>query len=172
MELFLIRHGETDENAKGIIQGWMDTDLNENGLKQAHDAAEKFNGKIEAIYSSDLKRAKQTAQQFRAKYPDVPFIEDERLRERGFGDATGKERRLYDWDAFWDPDDPTTIPNVETLDDFNARVQSFIDELRQSEFSCVLIVTHSGTINRFLDLLGEYEGHTTRGNASVTRLEI
>ena len=81
MELFLVRHGETDANADGIVQGWLDTDLNERGKSQAKEAAKEFNEDIDAIYSSDLRRAAQTANEFRKKYPNIPYFEDRRLRE-------------------------------------------------------------------------------------------
>ena len=74
MDLFLLRHGETDENTQGIIQGWMNTDLNEHGREQAQQAAEIFSEEIDAIYSSDLKRAVQTAGEFRKKYPTLPYF--------------------------------------------------------------------------------------------------
>ena len=172
MDLFLVRHGETDANAKGIVQGWLDTNLNERGHTQAQAVAEQFNEKIDAIYSSDLKRATQTAEAFRRKYPTVPYFEDEHLRERNFGDATGKHRDLHDWEVFWASVDSVSIPNAETLDEYSKRVQIFMDTLRESGFSKVLIVAHGGTINRFEDLTNEGHSHIAHENASVTHLVI
>ncbi|MFZ3009526.1 MAG: histidine phosphatase family protein [Candidatus Microsaccharimonas sp.] len=172
MELFLIRHGETDANVNGIVQGWLDTDLNEHGKSQAHEAALNFGEEIDAIYSSDLKRATQTADEFRKKYPNVPYIEDGRLRERNFGDATGDHRDKHDWEVFWASRDTVSIPNAETLDEYNARVQSFIDTLRETHFSKVLIVTHGGTINRLQDLTSTNHQHIAHRNASLSRITI
>ena len=60
--LFVIRHGETDFNAEGRLQGSIDTDLNDKGIAQARQAADNLLGMgIEAIVSSPLKRASQTA---------------------------------------------------------------------------------------------------------------
>ena len=64
MNLILIRHGETDWNRIGRCQGVADIVLNENGKKQARDLAHSLRDhNIKAIYSSDLKRARETAEQ-------------------------------------------------------------------------------------------------------------
>lgn len=172
MDLFLVRHGETHENANGIVQGWLDTELNKNGLEQARQSALSFNENIDVIFSSDLTRAKQTAAEFKIKYPHVPYFEDSRLRERNFGDASGKHRDKHDWESFWSLSDTTTIPNAETLNDYNARVQSFIASLKESGYLKPLIVTHSGTINRIQDLTSDNHEPSKHKNASVTQIHI
>ncbi len=172
MDLFLVRHGETNANANGIIQGWLETDLNQQGKLQAQNSAEQFNEDIDAIYSSDLKRAKQTADIFRKKYSSLPYFEDNRLRERSFGDAEGHHRDMHDWEVFWASRDTVSIPNAETLNEFSQRVQAFIDMLKESGFSKVLIVTHGGTINRFQDLTSANHQRIKHGNASITHIKI
>lgn len=172
MDLYVVRHGETEANRTGIVQGWLDTDLNERGKAQVKEAAALFNEDVDAIYSSDLKRATQTADEFRDKYPSIPYFEDERLRERNFGDATGAYRTEHNWEQFWASNETVSIPNAETLDDYNERVESFIDTLKASGFMKVLITTHSGTINRLQDLTSTDHRHTTHGNASVTQIRI
>lgn len=172
MELFLVRHGQTDANANGIVQGWLDTDLNELGQAQAQDAAESFDTEIDVIYASDLRRATQTAEAFRKKYPDVLYFEDERLRERNFGDASGNHRDQHDWEVFWASRDTTSIANAETLNEYNQRVQSFLDMIRKLNFQNVLIVTHGGTINRIQDLTSKDHQRISHANASVTRVVL
>jgi broad specificity phosphatase PhoE len=115
MKLYITRHGETDANIEGILQGWLDTELNENGIAQAAEAASYFNKPIDAIFSSDLKRATRTAQEFRDHYKGVPYFEDVRLRLRDFGDATGTHRDNHDLGQFWSVEDRSTIPNAEAL---------------------------------------------------------
>ena len=172
MELFLVRHGETDANAKHIIQGWLDMDLNVNGINQAQKTADSFTENVDVIYSSDLKRAAQTASAFRHKFPDIPYFEDKRLRERNFGDAVGYPRDKYDWDEFWSsPDNQVTIPNAETLNSFNERVKEFINDLKSSNYRRVLIVAHGGTINRLRHLVAG-EDYVQHDNASVTYLTL
>ncbi len=172
MKLYIVRHGQTDANAQGITQGWLDTDLNETGRAQAAKAARNFNQKIDAIYSSDLKRATQTAQEFRNLHPDLPYFEDARLRERGFGDATGTPQSSFDWDAFWSVNDRSTIPNAEILNDFTTRVKEFLDDLKSTPYSSVLMVTHSGVLNRVQTIVDPQHQHHTHTNASILEVTI
>jgi broad specificity phosphatase PhoE len=89
--LFL-RHGQTDWNAQGRIQGRTDTDLNETGLAQARAAAQRLMGRgIQRIVSSPLKRALRTAE-IVATALALPIELDEHLMERAFG---GFEGRLF-----------------------------------------------------------------------------
>ena len=172
MDLFLVRHGETSANKAGIVQGWLDTSLNEEGAKEAKQAAALFDEDIDVIYSSDLQRARQTAAEFRHKYPAVPYFEDRRLRERDFGDATGTHRDRVDWAVFWAASDTVSIPNAETLAAFNERVLSFVKDIKAAGFARALIVTHGGTINRLRALTTTDQTHVQYGNASVTHLVV
>lgn len=155
MKLILIRHGETQENVDGIVQGWFNSVLNDTGKRQAKAAADNFHEPISAIYSSDLQRCLQTAGFFKNKYPNIPFYEDKRLRERNFGDAQETHKELHDWEIFWASNDKVSIPNAETLDDYTSRVKEFLNVLKESHSSTdnILIVTHGGTINRIFDIL-------------------
>lgn len=172
MDLFLVRHGETQENADGINQGWLDTELNETGRLQAETAAKAFNEDIDAIFSSDLKRSVQTAEKFRQKYPDTPYFEDGRLRERNFGDAQGKRKDRQDWEVFWASNNTISIPNAETLNEFTKRVKEFIESIRELPYQRILIVTHGGTINRISHIINENHEFQDYGNASVTHLYV
>ena len=172
MKLYIIRHGETDSNANGIVQGWLDTELNEKGLAQAVEAAKQFDKPIDAIYSSDLKRATQTALELRKKYPTVPYIEDARLRERNFGDAAGTRISNRDWEQLWSLNDSSTIPNAETLNDFSERVKSFLDELRTKPYTSVLVVAHGGVLNQVQSTLYVDHQHYSHANASVLEVDI
>lgn len=169
MNLYLVRHGETNENAAGIVQGWLDTDLNETGLQQAQEAAIAFDKDIDAIFASDLQRSVQTAAYFRNKYPNLPYFEDARLRERNFGDAQGSHRDTQDWEGFWSATDATSIPNAETLREFNRRVQSFLTDIRKFGHQAILVVSHSGTTNRILDLTSENHVYQPIKNADAIR---
>lgn len=172
MKLFLVRHGETDANAQGIVQGWLDTDLNEKGLAQAIESAKNFNEQIDAIYSSDLKRARQTAAEFRKHHSSLPYFEDSRLRERSFGDATGTHRDNHDWDQFWASSTEVTIPNAEILNDFTKRVREFLDENKTKPYESILVVTHSGVLNRVQTILDENHIHHPHGNASILEVSV
>ena len=63
MKIYFVRHGETDMNARNMFYGWYDADINEKGIAQAEELRAAFEAiHIDAIYSSDLKRAYHTAE--------------------------------------------------------------------------------------------------------------
>lgn len=172
MKLFIVRHGETNENAAGIVQGWLDTELNEKGVAQAVAAAEEFDQPIDAIYSSDLKRAVRTAAEFRKRNAKVPYYEDARLRERNFGDAAGTHRDEHDWEQFWSVEDRSTIPNAEVITDFTKRVKDFLDDLKQIDYDAVMLVSHGGVLNRVQAILDPNHTHHPHGNATILEVTI
>lgn len=174
MRLILVRHGETQENVDGIIQGWLDTKLNDNGIRQAKRASEGLNESFTEIYSSDLARCVDTAKFFRDKYLDVPYCEDFRLRERNYGDIQGEKRELHNWEAFWAIRDAIDVPNAETVNEFTDRVAEFLDYLKKThdDDETILLVTHAGTINRILELLGLSDGQQNIKNAEPIEVTI
>jgi broad specificity phosphatase PhoE len=91
MKIFLIRHAESEINAKKVYVGSkVDTGLSKKGKEQAKKIAERLkNEKIEAIYASDLKRAKETAEAI-GKHHKIKIILDKRLREFDSGDFLEK----------------------------------------------------------------------------------
>src|SRR5581483_11305534 len=87
--LLLVRHGETDWNAERRWQGHADVPLNARGREQARALAEELAGEsIDAIYSSDLSRAQDTADIVGARL-DVPVVVDPDLREIDVGPVEG-----------------------------------------------------------------------------------
>ena len=84
--IYLVRHGETEWNKRGLLQGHTDIELSEDGIRQAHERIEHFKDvPFSAAFSSDLARAKQTAA-ILTQGRDVPFETTEILRERSWGD--------------------------------------------------------------------------------------
>jgi broad specificity phosphatase PhoE len=91
-ELILVRHGETDWNRDGRYQGHADPPLNEAGRGQAHELARRLaNVEYDAVYTSDLRRAAETAEIIVAGR-DVPLTEDPGLREIDVGSWSGLTR--------------------------------------------------------------------------------
>ncbi len=89
MVIYLIRHGETDWNTKRLLQGATDIPLNRNGIEVARLTAEGLKSvPFDVIFTSPLKRAKQTAEIIRGER-EIPLIEEERLREISFGPYEG-----------------------------------------------------------------------------------
>jgi alpha-ribazole phosphatase len=153
MKLFLTRHGQTDWNIARRFQGHSNTPLNEVGRKQAAALADRMSAqKIDAIYSSDLQRAMETANtivQMSGCNPDLHL--DLRLREINFGDWEGltyneiKEKYPEVLLARENDIYKNAPPNGEALEQLCARVQSMLDELYANhKDQTVLIVTHGG----------------------------
>src|SRR5690606_35660958 len=112
------RHGITDANAGGVIQGHQPTPLSETGRAQAARLADRlrlWRPKIDLLISSDLRRARQTAEPI-ALALDLPILTDRTWRERGMGELEGKtvgERET--WRAATGDSDP---PGAEPVGEF------------------------------------------------------
>lgn len=90
MTIYLIRHGETDWNVQGRLQGIEDIELNENGVRQAQICGEALRGvAVSKIITSPLKRAKRTAEIIASYLGGPEVIEDADFLERDFGRFSG-----------------------------------------------------------------------------------
>jgi broad specificity phosphatase PhoE len=149
--LILVRHGETDWNRDGRWQGGSDTSLNELGREQARALAERLDGEIDVIYSSDLARARETAEIVAAKLGREVRV-DPRLRERGFGSWEGLtmpeiEQRFTDAYRRWSAGEGAGADDAEPFETFSARVNDFLaDVLRLHPGEEVLVISHGGSI--------------------------
>ncbi len=93
--IYLVRHGRTDWNDKHLIQGHSDIELNSEGIETAKKLAKEFKKiKFDCVYSSDLLRAKQTAE-IVALEQKIGIQTSESLRERNFGNVEGKPSQEY-----------------------------------------------------------------------------
>ena len=100
-KLYVVRHGKTDWNVKGLLQGSIDTELNEDGILQAKELAKNIDlSKIDICVCSPLKRAKQTANIL--VEDKVKIIYDNLLVERNFGDYEGKQVNFDLVTSLWD----------------------------------------------------------------------
>ncbi|KAG2622887.1 phosphoglycerate mutase-like protein 4 isoform X2 [Panicum virgatum] len=180
-EVVVVRHGETSWNASRIVQGQMDPDLNEIGREQAVVVAHRLSreAKPAAIYSSDLKRAAETAEII-AKVCDVSnLVLNEALRERHMGylqglkwdDAVNKNPDVFrGFDIFKitegsDPDSRNQeIPGGgESLNQLTERCVSYLNKIAQEHIGeRVVVVSHGAAI---LELCR----HTDPPNISIRR---
>jgi len=154
MTLILVRHGQAEANALGIIGGSQDplTDL---GREQARAAARRLAAtSIDAIYASDLSRASETAR-FIAEAVGLEVIEHAALRERSWGDAEGLTlEEIADRFGADVPRGEGAIPNEETHDAFLARVTPLFSELHERHLADrAIVVAHAGTIRGVLSHL-------------------
>jgi broad specificity phosphatase PhoE len=147
--LILIRHGETDWNVEGRYQGQADPPLNQRGLAQAHQLAQKLRGVgLDVLYSSPLRRALQTAQ-ILAEALDVPLHTEPRLMEIHQGEwqtllyteIAARYPELFDR---WQTEPWTvTLPGGENIAQVQERVYAAVDEiLSRHEGQCIGMVAH------------------------------
>lgn len=155
-QFWLIRHGETQWNAQQRLQGWRDIPLNVQGIQQAERLRDylrsAFEVRVDAVVSSDLERAYDTAQ-IAASHFGVPVAACADLRERNFGIYEGR-----DWASLHgEPDgqaglnfrDPhQAVEQGETLLRFDERIAAAFDSLAQRYSGRnVLAFAHGGVID-------------------------
>jgi broad specificity phosphatase PhoE len=137
--LLLVRHGETDWNAEGRLQGHTDRPLNDYGRRQAKELAERLAAEqVDAIYTSDLSRAKETAEIVGERL-GLPVVVDADLREKNWGSwegLTGDERRNVDYVG-------------ESTEDHRERILRAVERIveRHPE-QRIVVVTHGGSLRR------------------------
>lgn len=140
IKLYLVRHGETVDNASHIMQGQTQGELNAKGREQAHEAARKMkDADIDVFVSSDLKRSVETCGII-AEPHVKPVITTSLLRERDWGSFTGMY--IPDLkDVPW-PDD------IESVDDIKKRAKEFLDYLRAAYPGKTVLAVGHGIINK------------------------
>jgi len=178
LELWLIRHGETDWNTQARIQGSSDTPLNATGVRQAQHLARRLaHETFDAVYSSDMQRARLTAT---TALPSHEPRLDQRLRELAYGVLEGKAWSSMTAEeeaiaAHWHGDPYTRrVPGGESYGDLIARVEAFRADLPGD--GRAIAFTHGGTIRSALyGLIGRPNGAAWRvaiDNTSITRLRF
>ena len=138
-ELLLVRHGETDWNAEGRLQGHTDRPLNEYGRRQARRLADELAGEeLAAIYSSDLLRARETAEILGERL-GLPVVLEPELREKNWGNWEGLTPAERDGVAF----------AGESTEEHAARTLRALRRIAaRHPDGRVLVVTHGGSLRR------------------------
>ena len=179
-EIYLIRHGQSQSNVDNIFAGHLDTPLSELGEKQAQLLKQYLlTQKIDAVYSSDLLRAKNTVKPY-ADQVGLPVITTPKLREFFGGDFEGVEYallpKLYpvEYGKFWLYDTENTVmPNGESVKDGMNRGYQIICQIAKENLGkSIVIATHGGIIRGFECLANAckwIEGDWVE-NASVTKM--
>ena len=148
-----IRHGETEQNALKVWQGHTDTPLNKKGLEQAKLLSERINHRVTKVFSSDLKRASQTA-----SFLSSSSILRDNLREINVGDFTGKsvkETYTSNYEIFQSlQNDSFQFPNGESVQEFKDRVRNELEYIfdQTEEDSETVVVTHGFFIGTIIGL--------------------
>ena len=150
--IYLARHGETDDNARRVVQGWIDTPLNDRGREQARDlAAQVKDLGLGAIWTSHLARAAETARIVGDALGIEPRV-DERLAESRRGSWEGRALDEIEQDepdawAAWKRGGPDfRFPGGgESLAEHQSRVLAVIEAIRAGD-QPALVLAHGGTI--------------------------
>lgn len=156
------RHGQTDYNVQGRVQGQVDIPLNEVGLAQAEAAADELvKLKPDLIICSDLRRAQATAQVLQDICGEgVQLLKDERLRERAFGDFEGlsvKELKTRFAGRYeeWRSTGESPLAGVESRGKVGMRVAQCVTEYFEDADEVLVVVSHGSALTQGLvKLLG------------------
>jgi len=179
--VYIVRHGETEWNFKKLIQGQSDSPLTKEGVKQAKKLSKKLiKVKFDLVFSSDLLRAKRTAEIIIAEQK-LEIATSKLLRERRFGKLEGKpvqtlrafddlfaklkHEEIYSYKSF---------PDVESDEEIVTRLITFLREAAITHAGKkILVVTHGGVMRAFLIKLGvsDYKDPVWVGNAGYIKLE-
>lgn len=153
MKIALVRHGETDYNKQGRLQGVLNIPLNDHGRKQAHDLRKRIEDiKFDICFSSPFIRAMETAMILVGDKTEI--IRDDRLKERNLGNLEGKDKSYYHPHKYWDDKLNSSDENVEKVQDLFQRCQSFLDYIKEKyPNQNILIVTHGATLRALHHLL-------------------
>ncbi len=186
MTLPLVRHGESEGNVEGLIQGQLDKPLTDVGRVQAGAVAERFrtDGSADRIVSSPLVRALETAEAI-GRALDLPVATDDRLMEYDFGELSGLtvpevNERYPGWSWLVDRADTPreTLPGEEGWASFDGRIAEVLAELMALDGQTI-VVTHGGVImaalNAVMRMHGAAETHGRRvrfpmKNCGITEL--
>ena len=151
----VVRHGETDWNIAGILQGWLDVPINERGRMQARELAQAFAGSgFSCVYTSPLGRSRETAEIIAAMLLLPPPVCHDGLKERNFGVIQGIPKAelaelnpsLLEHILKRNPD--SRFEQGESMDACATRVlDAIMDVARQRPGERVLVVTHGWSMD-------------------------
>lgn len=163
---YLVRHGETEWNVKGLIHGYADAPLTKTGVRQAKILKRKFkNINFASVFSSDLKRAKKTAQII-SHDNKLVIKTTQALREGNHGKYEGKKSSLFKKELkqildkqaqLLEKDKPKfkLADDIESCDEIAIRAIEFLKEISTSFINQnILVVAHGGVLAGILISLG------------------
>ncbi len=177
IELYLVRHGETDWNKKLLCQGRIDNHLNDNGKIQAHNLGKKIKDKglsFDVFMTSPLIRAQETLSIIKDELNiNLPTIINEGFIERDFGELETQDVALVR-DVI-DSNKESYYPGCERNSSLEERVYcAAIDLLKEYDNKRILLVSHSHAIKGLLSYIdsNKYCFSTKLLNMNMTHLSI
>lgn len=177
MEIFLCRHGETEHNNKGIVQGQMDSKINGKGKEQAKKLRDRLaENDISKVYSSSMTRALETAE-IVAEPHDVEIEEVDELKEvaraefegERFEDLIEEITNAETEDYLWKP------KGGESLEELKDRSLKFLNSIKeQHREERIIVISHGGTISSALMGILDHSARNSyrikQGNCSINKL--
>ena len=176
--ILLIRHGQSEWNKLNLFTGFKNIELSEQGIEEANKAGQNFKNldiKFNIVFTSELKRAQETAKIILQNLDQWNFLNDEgkiisniNLNERDYGDLTGLnkketaekfgEEQVHKWRRGYS-DQP---PNGESLEDVVRRVTKYFEEvikpaIQSDENDNILIAAHGNSLRALLIVMNIYE---------------
>ena len=176
--ILLIRHGQSEWNKLNLFTGFKNIELSEQGIEEANKAGQNFKNldiKFNIVFTSELKRAQETAKIILKKLDQWDFLNNEgkiisniNLNERDYGDLTGLnkketaekfgEEQVHKWRRGYS-DQP---PNGESLEDVVRRVTKYFEEvikpaIQSNENDNILIAAHGNSLRALLIVMNIYE---------------
>ncbi len=168
MRIYIIRHGETDANKKGYLQGWTNDPLNESGQLLAEITGRGMKGiRFDCCISSPLIRASETAEIIlRASENNIPVSFDDRIKEMSFGKFERMNIRDEKVVGFLiEPVVDYRFPEGESLTQVMKRTQEFLKELMaKDDDRTYLVSTHACALRAMLNFLYEDPGDFWHGH--------
>ncbi|MFD2444746.1 histidine phosphatase family protein [Bacillus sp. CGMCC 1.16607] len=163
INLYITRHGETVWNTQKRMQGWSDSDLTENGIRNALSLGERLKDiDFTAIYSSPSDRTKKTADLIKGER-DISILLDKDLREIHMGEWEGQTVSFIEKNfpnehySFWNTPHLYKTETGESFDELRNRVNNFLNRLQEMYTSGnILIVTHAVVIKTILAIFKDY----------------
>lgn len=161
MKITLVRHGQTDDNINGIMQGRRNVLMNDTGRRQCKMLRMKLEKEhFDYCYMSPLTRAVETAMILIGD--KVEMIPDKRIIERDMGELDGKSREMYNAYKYWNYDYVDKEFGVESAKGILERCDDFLNYLKEKyNEESILIVTHEATYRALRHLL---RGDKLKGN--------
>jgi len=176
--ILLIRHGQSEWNKLNLFTGFKNIELSEQGIEEANKAGQNFKKldiKFNIVFTSELKRAQETAKIILQNLDQWDFLNNEgkiisniNLNERDYGDLTGLnkketaekfgEEQVHKWRRGYS-DQP---PNGESLEDVVRRVTKYFEEtikpaIQSNENDNILIAAHGNSLRALLIVMNIYE---------------
>ena len=150
MKVFVIRHGESETNKKGLLTGWLDVSLTEKGEAEAGKVGRLLsNVSFDKIYVSDLSRAKATA---KIALPECEYETFAELREINVGSISGKPRdSIKNIDKETVKKDGYRIFGGESPEEFDGRVKAFMKLLEGQSCENIAVFSHAGVLRKMLN---------------------